>query len=655
VILKVSYATTPTLTTNGVGDGSKTLAIETTDTVEVVKQKLTEKLVKGLAPVVVNTITSEIRVMNAKFHPSASNTTVIKLFDDTVIGELPITSSSVISLFPATHGISPEDVSGPLEVRGRSPSSATRSVSPGPQAEPRREKKHKDGDEKKPPKEKEKEKDREKRARVRSVLKSPPSQTLSPEPRADPQVEILSQRIAQLVSICDSLYQDLVNTKIWNLKLQRRIATLEQAQSIEPPSNQVDVSPDSIENVELRRRLAGLRRETRDEGDIDEPALVKELEEQPTLAARLQMITNTLIAEVDESDTPSTLFRGRSISTILISKFLQLYGQDYLNNVIVPSISKVVNVNSALCCEVNPRLLESATNKNITDNQENLKAAFFLVFSAISGNPVPAEFSALFQIVSQQVSTRFPDTTMHLRAVGGFFFLRFFCPFLVNFRCVGDGRKALLYVSKILQNLANNQPFDKKESYMMEFNSIISATEPEMTRFLNQISVSNMRIRSLSQFTVNKRAFFTRDDSEVGLRSHMSADEEALTPRSRLMRSGQTKKNTSMIDLNPAAESAPPSEHLPAAASSSSSPNSSPTTSSNSLPLPATSPGVTSSHTSPPPGFFSVCTPSEPPSQSDTAGTVPADFSLRPNIGLTRMTGKLGKKYDISVSMNPDS
>src|SRR3989338_2373620 len=108
-ILKVSYETTTLMKSEGVTDGFKTLAILTSDTVLVVKEKLAEKLVKGFSPVTANAITQDIKQMCCKFSSAGSQGNLGRiLFDDTVIGELGISPSSNLHLSPLIHPSEPE-------------------------------------------------------------------------------------------------------------------------------------------------------------------------------------------------------------------------------------------------------------------------------------------------------------------------------------------------------------------------------------------------------------------------------------------------------------------------------------------------------------------------------------------------------------------
>lgn len=63
-----------------------------------------------------------------------------------------------------------------------------------------------------------------------------------------------------------------------------------------------------------------------------------------------------------------------------------------------------------------------------------------------------------------------------------------------------DKRRNLILVSKVLQNLANNSVFAEKEAYMKATNECIAKNTPLVEKFLDEISVSYLRMR-LIQFS----------------------------------------------------------------------------------------------------------------------------------------------------------
>lgn len=103
-------------------------------------------------------------------------------------------------------------------------------------------------------------------------------------------------------------------------------------------------------------------------------------------------------------------------------------------------------------------------------------------------------FRALCHQLWEIVEDRFPDSRHS--AVGSFIFLRFFCPAIVSPEAIDlaisaesrEVRRALLLITKVIQNLANNVKF--KESHMQILNTFLAENIKQVTRFLSDVAVS---------------------------------------------------------------------------------------------------------------------------------------------------------------------
>lgn len=80
--------------------------------------------------------------------------------------------------------------------------------------------------------------------------------------------------------------------------------------------------------------------------------------------------------------------------------------------------------------------------------------------------------------------------------MGSFVFLRFFCPAIVAPEAIDldipsdnrEIRRALLLITKVLQNLANNVVF--RESHMQVLNPFLSENVRQVTKYMSDIAVS---------------------------------------------------------------------------------------------------------------------------------------------------------------------
>ncbi len=105
-------------------------------------------------------------------------------------------------------------------------------------------------------------------------------------------------------------------------------------------------------------------------------------------------------------------------------------------------------------------------------------------------------FRALCHHIWDVVIDRFPASKHS--AVGGFIFLRFFCPALIQPEGIDldanidnrEVRRGLLLITKVVQNLANNVVFGAKEQHMKVLNVFLSDNIRQVTKFLSDCAVS---------------------------------------------------------------------------------------------------------------------------------------------------------------------
>jgi len=111
----------------------------------------------------------------------------------------------------------------------------------------------------------------------------------------------------------------------------------------------------------------------------------------------------------------------------------------------------------------------------------------------------PMEFRIMCHFLQQECTKRFPDS--QYISVGGLFFLRFFCPSILAPDVAGlvaadalapNTRRALVLITKILQNLSNNIQFGQKEDYLGDFNVFITKNLVLLHKFFDELVQVNM-------------------------------------------------------------------------------------------------------------------------------------------------------------------
>ena len=206
----------------------------------------------------------------------------------------------------------------------------------------------------------------------------------------------------------------------------------------------------------------------------------------------LPIIHLGIVAEVASTQKASTLFRGNSMSTKLMTAFTRHTGLPYLRATIGPVICDVLAQDPSLF-EVDPK--HGQPEPENLERLEQLTLLFLdTLFSSVSLMPVPFRWMA--RTLHDEVAKRFPDSKRS--SVGGFLFLRFICPAMLSpehFGLVPEGappllpaqRRPLTLVSKVLQNLSNQVMFGQKEAFLEPLNQLLRLQASRLSAFFDQV------------------------------------------------------------------------------------------------------------------------------------------------------------------------
>lgn len=204
----------------------------------------------------------------------------------------------------------------------------------------------------------------------------------------------------------------------------------------------------------------------------------------------MPIIKLTITNEVSQTSNAATLFRGNSTATKLMTAFTKMTGQQYLQQ-ITEVIQKVVSDASGF--EV-----DSSKGKNIDvkANMQKLMSTSQSFLDTIVGSvdECPLPFREMASHLQKEVVKRFPNAKF--TSVAGFIFLRFFCPAisapdsngLVEGTLSSESRRALVLISKSIQNLANGQKFGVKESFMNDMNGFIDNNLDAVQNYLDSLA-----------------------------------------------------------------------------------------------------------------------------------------------------------------------
>jgi len=226
-----------------------------------------------------------------------------------------------------------------------------------------------------------------------------------------------------------------------------------------------------------------------------------------------------------------TLFRGNSFTTKLFKFYSKIVGLPYLFHTLAgivyevsttadPDIeekkkdgSSIELTSESSTTSQPPNLRLDATvkhyfhidteldpNKLADVDSEDVNTYTLLLYSqkiltAIfkSSAYCPIELRRFFKIVQKHVAEYFPGREN--KAIGAFYFLRFTCSAVSVPESYGlikkvpskNARRNLVLITKVLQNLANEIVFGKKESYMLKMNDFITTNIPKLTQFYQKL------------------------------------------------------------------------------------------------------------------------------------------------------------------------
>lgn len=225
---------------------------------------------------------------------------------------------------------------------------------------------------------------------------------------------------------------------------------------------------------------------------------VSSTESPPTLA------TN----QVSAVSSLGVMFRGNSMMTRGIERYLQTIGGPVLERTIGRFVRKVLNTNdtfeldpsrvqSQLIVETGKKPSQSEIDRIISANRITITNYMVFIWSLIKKEGVPDHFKWIFTVLAESMRTRLGiinEDTIY-SAVSAFLFLRFYCPALLNphlFNLVDSAvtpanQRALTLVAKLLQGFANRIRFGAKEPWLMPMNSFLEKYDKDLAEWYAEL------------------------------------------------------------------------------------------------------------------------------------------------------------------------
>jgi len=213
----------------------------------------------------------------------------------------------------------------------------------------------------------------------------------------------------------------------------------------------------------------------------------------------IKLLKTAIDHEVEQTIQASTLFRANSSASKMLTSFCQMYGKDYMNEVLSSLVNGIIGNSSNY--EIDPSKVskDDDIEKNLANLMEMSQNFLDSIFNSVESCPMPIR--VICNYLGSAVEAKFPSNTPdeenpddaeekgseedgqtngHKRkyvAIGGLLFLRFLNPAIVAPKAYGivtdqpnpQASRCLLLISKLVQNIANGVKFGGKQAYKEAF------------------------------------------------------------------------------------------------------------------------------------------------------------------------------------------
>ncbi|KAJ3438155.1 ras gtpase-activating protein [Anaeramoeba flamelloides] len=241
----------------------------------------------------------------------------------------------------------------------------------------------------------------------------------------------------------------------------------------------------------------------------------------------LPLLKMAISQQIQRTVSAGTLFRANDVTTKMITRYVFVHGSDYMNLILKKPINEFVLLNLDL--EVNPQKISNGTTKKtqkIKNGMMHLKFWFNKFCDVIfdSMDRIPLGFRVISNCLKNEIAKKFPDNV--ISGIGGFFFLRFICPIIVDPARFGLIKgtpnptiaRGLLLITTIIQALSNGISITSpNREYMFPINQDIAQRFQIRRSFLLEMAKNpksqkkNTLKRSLFETCTKTNFFFIQD------------------------------------------------------------------------------------------------------------------------------------------------
>eukprot|EP01117_Protostelium_nocturnum_P010171 TRINITY_DN3636_c0_g1_i1.p1 TRINITY_DN3636_c0_g1~~TRINITY_DN3636_c0_g1_i1.p1 ORF type:complete len:1020 (-),score=389.37 TRINITY_DN3636_c0_g1_i1:53-3112(-) len=200
----------------------------------------------------------------------------------------------------------------------------------------------------------------------------------------------------------------------------------------------------------------------------------------------------------DNSINVNAVMRGTSAASKIMKSYLNTIGGPYLRKVFGELIKTITTQSSRISYELDITKVENKNelNRHVELFLDKMKEIANHITDPKTIDAMPPEIRIISCYIAE-ISREFVPQNNVGALVGGFLLLRYFNPALYSPEAYGllpegkslrpVGRRNLVLISKVLQNLSNGLEFGKKEQYMMVANPFIIANKERMEKYFQDV------------------------------------------------------------------------------------------------------------------------------------------------------------------------
>lgn len=202
----------------------------------------------------------------------------------------------------------------------------------------------------------------------------------------------------------------------------------------------------------------------------------------------------------DNSNTEGTnyaqAFRGNTVASSLMTATGAKFGMAYFRTTVLPTLVNTIFHEKST--EVDPN--KKGEEDNLEENVEIVRGMYDELMSSFTGDEsvtkVPDEIKKASFMMFQAIKEKGGDDPDAFKMVSSFIFLRFINPVITQIasKLGSHGSRTLILLTKILQNQANKIMFDKKEAFMIVFNTSLEKYAEAMDTFILGVVLAGQKL-----------------------------------------------------------------------------------------------------------------------------------------------------------------